>query len=294
MGAAQRRVVSVVFADLVDFTALSERLDAEDVAHIQDSWFALAGDVITAAGGEVEKFIGDAVMAIFGAGQADDSDPVRAVRAALAVAGDTLRLERSLGLEPGTVRARLGVNTGEVVVTRGPAGWRVTGDVVNTAARLQAAARPGQVLLGPETAFGVAHAFVLEEHGDIPLKGKAQPVTAWRVASERSELRRGLSLHGLRAPLLGREHELAALDDLLRDPADRTTTVVLLAPPGVGKSRLAEEFAGRAHSAGHPTWRVALGDEPDRGYAVVATMLRAAGRTLWGVGDPGPGAAAAR
>src|SRR5687767_5156810 len=88
MGAAERRVVSVVFADLVDFTALSERLDAEDVAHIQDSWFALAAEAVTAAGGEVEKFIGDAVMATFGAAQADDTDPVRAVRAALAIAGD--------------------------------------------------------------------------------------------------------------------------------------------------------------------------------------------------------------
>ncbi len=293
MGAAERRVVSVVFADLVDFTALSERLDAEDVAHIQDSWFALAAEAVTAAGGEVEKFIGDAVMATFGAAQADDTDPVRAVRAALAIAGDTVRLERSLGLQPGTVQVRLGVNTGEVVVTRSPAGWRVTGDVVNTAARLQAQAPPGQVLLGPETAFGVAHAFVVEEHGHIPLKGKARPVTAWRVAAERAEVRRGLSLHGLRAPLLGREEELAALERLLAESPEGSAAVVLLAPPGVGKSRLAEEFADVARAAGHPAWRVALGNEPERGYAVVAGLLRSAGEILWPDGDVERGAAAA-
>ena len=285
-------MVSVVFADLVDFTALSERLDAEDVAHIQDSWFALASDAVTAAGGEVEKFIGDAVMATFGAAQADDTDPVRAVRAALTIAGDTARLERGLGLEPGTVQVRLGVNTGEVVVTRSAAGRRVTGDVVNTAARLQAQAPPAQVLLGPETAFGVAHAFVLEEHGHLPLKGKARPVTAWRVVSERAEVRRGLSLHGLRAPLLGRADEVATLERLLSDSVQGGAAVVLLAPPGVGKSRLAEEFAGIARDAGHPAWQVAIGNEPDRGYAVVGRLLRAAGEVLWPDGDAGRGAAA--
>ena len=128
--------MSVVFADLADFTTLSERLDAEDVAHVQDSYFALATGSIATAGGQVEKYIGDAVMATFGAGHADDTDPVRAVRAALGIAGRTALLEQGLGLPAGTLKVRVGVNTGEVVVTHLSGGSRVTGDTVNTAARL--------------------------------------------------------------------------------------------------------------------------------------------------------------
>ena len=293
MGTAERRVVSVVFADLADFTGLSERLDAEDVAFIQDSWFALAAEAIADAGGSVEKFIGDAVMATFGAASADDTDPVRAVRGALTIARETARLEGRLGLPPGTVRVRVGVNTGEVVVTRSAGGSRVTGDVVNTAARLQAEAPPGSLLLGPETAFGVAHVFLLEEHGALVLKGKAAPVTAWRVVQERAEPRRGLSLHGLRSPLVGRADELAAFDDLLAEAELHPGVVLLLAPPGVGKSRLVEEFCAGAAATGHPSWRVRLGDETDRGYGAVARLLRGAGSTLWPDGDVAGGTAAA-
>ncbi|WNB87140.1 adenylate/guanylate cyclase domain-containing protein [Cellulomonas sp. ATA003] len=229
-GATGRRVVSVVFADLAGFTALSERLDAEDVAGIQDAWFARATDAVVAHGGQVEKFIGDAVMATFGTDHADDTDPVRAVRAATRLVRDTARLEHDLGFDAdaarGGLRVCVGVNTGEVVVTRAPDGWRVTGDAVNTAARLQSAADPGQVLLGPETAFGVAHRFVLEDHGELHLKGKAEPLRTWRVLHERSEPRRGLGQHGLHAPLLGRADELAVLHDALAVATSPT------APPG--------------------------------------------------------------
>ena len=277
--------MSVVFADLADFTTLSEQLDAEDVAQIQDEYFALAAEAVATHGGQVEKYIGDAVMATFGAGHADDSDPVRAVRAGLAIAGRTAELADGLGLPPGTVRVRVGVNTGEVVVTRRGQESRVTGDTVNTAARLQAEAPPGQVLLGPETAFGVAHAFLLEEHGQLALKGKARPVTAWRVVQERPEIRRGLSMHGLRAPLLGREEESAALDALLDGAAAAARALLVVAPPGAGKSRLVEDFCDRARAAGHVSRVVRLGEEPDRGYACVARLLSAAGRGAWADGD---------
>ena len=288
MSTAERRVVSVLFADLVDFTPLSERLDAEDVAHIQETYFALTAQAVADQGGHVEKYIGDAVMATFGTTHHDDSDPVGAVRAALAICAGTEHLERGLGLDPGTLRVRVGVNTGEVVVTRDDAGWRVTGDTVNVAARLQSAASPGQALLGPETAFGVAYRFELADLGPLALKGKAQPVRAWRVLQERPKPRRGLSMHGLQAPLLGRQEPLAALEQLLEASPTGSASVLVLAPPGVGKSRLVEEFLAAAATRGHPSWQVRLADELERGYASIARLLRGALEELCGGGEVAP------
>lgn len=278
MSTTERRVVSVVFADLVGFTALSEQLDAEDVARIQDGWFAIAQDAIALHAGQVEKFIGDAVMATFGISGADDTDVERAVRAALQVVAGTAALEERLLLAPGTVQVRVGVDTGEVVVTRDGQGWRVTGDTVNTAARLQAAAEPGQVLLGPGTAFGVAHAFVVEPQGDVALKGKSRPLRTWRVVRARDVRQRGLGIHGLHAPLLGRDAELDVLESaLVRAAAGESVALLVVAPPGVGKSRLVEELCARWLARGHPFWRVRLGDESDRDYGAVARLLEGAG-----------------
>ena len=271
--------MSVVFADLVGFTALSEDLDAEDVARIQDGWFDAARGAVAHQNGQVEKFIGDAVMATFGTVHADDTDPVRAVRAARGMLVATGRLEADLGLRPGTLRLRVGVNTGEVVVTRaGGEGWRVTGDTVNTASRLQSSAEPGQVLLGPETAFGVAHAFVLRPADRLELRGKAEPTPTWEVVEERTRMRRGLGDHGMHAPLLGRAAELAELADALAAARTETGAVVaLVAPPGVGKSRLVEELLAGPDGAGTAPRRVLLGDEPHRGYPAVASLLTDAG-----------------
>jgi len=265
-----RRVVTVVFADLVDFTVLSERLDAEDVARVQDVYFAAAARAVSDAGGRLEKFIGDAVVATFGTPSAADDDAERAVRAARLVAAAGREVEQSLGLEPGTVRVRVGVNTGEVVVS-GPDG-RVTGDTVNTAARLQAAAEPDSVLLGPETAFAVAHAVVLEAAGDLALKGKAAPVAAWRVVGDRTAPARGLGQHGLGAPVLGRSAEIAlVLEHLARASRTGSEGVLVVAPPGVGKTRLAAEVA--AAVPGHPTWTARLTEVPGAGYQAVAALL---------------------
>lgn len=279
MGTTDRRVVSVVFADVADFTALSERLDAEDVARIQDGYFTMAEGVVAAHGGVVEKFVGDAVMATFGASNADDSDVEHAVQAGLALVHGTVELEDRLGLPAGTVAVRVGINTGEVVVTRAASTWRITGDAVNTAARLQAAARPGQVLLGPETAFGVAHAFHVEPAGELQLKGKAHPVPTFRVAGLRPERRRGLSMHGLRAPMLGRERELAWLTEVVGQAlaGQGPGAVAVVAPPGVGKSRLLEELCASESENGNRSSWVRLGDETERGYQAVARLLEGAG-----------------
>lgn len=281
MSTTERRVVSVVFADLADFTALSESLDPEDVARIQDHYFARAAGVVAEHGGQVEKFIGDAVMATFGAARARDDDAVQAVRSAAALVAAVAESEGDLGVPAGTLRLRVGVETGEVVVTRDEHGWRVTGDTVNTAARLQAAAGAGEVLLGPEAAFGVAHAFVVQAVGAVRLKGKAEAVPTWRVVEERPDAVRGLSLHGLHAPLLGRTDDLARIEEAVRrGGAGGPATLLVVAPPGVGKTRLVDEAVRRSAHAGRPWWTVRLAAEADRGYGAVARLLAPAVASL--------------
>ncbi|WP_199424162.1 adenylate/guanylate cyclase domain-containing protein [Actinotalea solisilvae] len=289
MATTERRVVSVVFCDVVDFTGMSEALDPEDVAGIQEAYFERAARVVAEHDGHVEKFIGDAVMATFGTLRTDDDDPVRAARAGLALVEAASAAEDELGLERGTLRVRVGVDTGNVVVTRDDDGWRVTGDTVNTAARLQAAAAPGEVLLGPETAFGAAHVLVVEPGATLTLKGKAAPLPTWRVVAPRPERVRGLGLHGLRAPLLGREAPLAELEAHLERAgvARADDAVLLVAPPGVGKTRLVAELAARAAAARHATWTVQLGVQPDRGYGALVPLLEAAVASLVGTGAEG-------
>src|SRR5262245_16948175 len=156
-GTMERRIVTVLFADLVGFTSLSERLDPEDVASVQDAYFAAVRAVVGRYRGVLEKFIGDAAMAVFGVPAAHDDDAERAVRAGLGLIAAVERLGAEVGLDPGDLRLRVGVNTGEVVHAHaGPDMGRVTGDTVNTAARFQAAAEPQQVLVGETTALAVA------------------------------------------------------------------------------------------------------------------------------------------
>ncbi|HSK92933.1 MAG TPA: adenylate/guanylate cyclase domain-containing protein [Candidatus Angelobacter sp.] len=248
----ERRIVSVLFADLVGFTPLSERLDAEDVAAIQDAYFSATRDTIARYGGVVEKFIGDAVMAVFGAPLARDDDAERAVRAGLALIGAVEQLNARLGLEPGSLELRVGVNTGEVVhATSGADAGRVTGDTVNTAARLQAAARPGSVLLGELTALSGADAIEMGEPLPIELKGKAEPVRAREATGLRPHPSREEALGSLRAATLGRDAELARLHETIAmvGVERRAGRVVVIAPPGVGKSRLLAELATTTEAA---------------------------------------------
>ncbi|MFC5063502.1 adenylate/guanylate cyclase domain-containing protein [Actinomycetospora atypica] len=266
---SERRLVHVLFVDLVGFTSLVEQLDAEDVAVLQEHYFSQVAGLVAAGGGQVEKYIGDAVLATFGLPVLGPDDGVGAVRAGLAVIESMTRVEAELGLPAGTLRVRVGVHTGEVVVTWAPDGsWRLSGDVVNTAARLQSVAAPGTVAVGPDTALAVGEAFVVEPLGEVALKGRAERVAAYRVVP------RPAGAGGRVARFRDAAADLALLAEAHRGArgAERLT---VLAPPGVGRTRLVEEFRARTAA---PVWLARVRrDEP--GYAPVAALLTEAGVT---------------
>jgi class 3 adenylate cyclase/tetratricopeptide (TPR) repeat protein len=235
----ERRVVTALFADLAGFTTLGDSLDPEDLRSVQDAYFAAARETIERYGGLLEKFIGDAVVALFGVPRSHDDDAERAVRAGLALVGAIQQLGAAVGLEPDALRLRVGINTGEVLTgEEGPERGAATGDTVNVAARLQAAAVPGTVLVGEETALAAEAAIELGEPQALELKGKSSVVRARRAITPRPEPSREQAMGSLRAPLLGRSVEL----DALRAATGRCLVV---APPGTGKTRLVEEFARR-------------------------------------------------
>jgi class 3 adenylate cyclase/tetratricopeptide (TPR) repeat protein len=235
---AERRVVTVLFADMVGFTALSEGRDAEAVRELLTQYFDLARQVIDRYGGTIEKFIGDAVMAVWGAPVAHEDDAERGVRAAM----ELVDAVRDLG--PG-MQARAGVLTGEAAVTLGAVGQgMVAGDLVNTASRLQSVAAPGTVLVGEATQRAASSAIAFEPAGERTLKGKELPVAAWvalRVVSKRKGLGRS---DRLEAPFVGREAELRLLKDLFHATAreERARLVSITGQAGIGKTRLAWEF----------------------------------------------------
>jgi class 3 adenylate cyclase len=238
--AVERRVVTILFCDLVGFTSLSEELDAEDVTLVQDAYFDAVRETVARHGGQLEKFVGDAAMAVFGAPRVRDDDAERAVRAGLALVAAVQRVGAGLGLAPGALRLRVGVTSGETVYGEASAErGAVTGDVVNVAARLQAAGEPETVTVGEATALAVADAIELERLPPFELKGKAELVPAWRAVGVHAERSRERALGGLRAPTLGRDDEVAHLRSLLGS----TARVTVVAPPGVGKTRLLDELA---------------------------------------------------
>lgn len=278
-GSIERRIVTILFADLVGFTSLSERLDAEDVSTVQNGYFSAVRETIARYSGQLEKFIGDAAMAVFGIPRTRDDDAERAVRAALALVGAIEQLGPRLGLEATDLRLRVGVNTGEVVLAQDASGaWRVTGDAVNVAARFQAAAPPGGVVLGETTCLAVADAVDIEPMGTLELKGKAEAVRAWAARGVRPSPSREHAMGELRAPTLGREAELSALTEA----ADRVAGAgserwLVVAPPGVGKSRLLEEFARRAAvQDAVEVWRARLRPDVLSPYEPVAQVFASA------------------
>ncbi|MGI8974585.1 MAG: ATP-binding protein [Gaiella sp.] len=240
---AERRLVSVLFADLVGYTALSEGRDFEDVRELQTRYFDAARTVIERYGGTVEKFIGDAVMALWGAPVAREDDAERAVRAAL----DLVDAVAALADEKGTrdLRLRAGVLTGEAAVALGAEGQgMVTGDLVNTASRIQGAAAPGTVLVGDSTRRASEAAIAYADAGARELKGKSEPVPLWqalRVAAQRGGEGRSV---GLESPFVGRAPELRLVKDVFHTAADasRARLVSVVGVAGIGKSRLSWEF----------------------------------------------------
>jgi class 3 adenylate cyclase len=235
----ERRVCSVLFCDLVGFTPVAESRDPEVVRELLSEYFGLARGVVDRYGGVVEKFIGDAVMAVWGTPVAAEGDTERAVRAALelvaAVAGLGERA-RVAGLA-----ARAGVVTGEVAVAIGAVGeGMVAGDAVNTAARVQVVAGPGQVLADGRTRRLAGAGVGFDDAGEHGLKGKAQRVRLWRATRVLAGVGGSQRVDGLEAPLTGRDAELRTIKELFHAAAERRVPrlVLVSGPAGVGKSRL--------------------------------------------------------
>jgi class 3 adenylate cyclase/predicted ATPase len=237
------RVTSVLFADLVGFTPLSESRDPEEVRELLSRYFTECRTVIGRYGGTVEKFIGDAVMAVWGVPSAHEDDAERAVRAGLELVQAIAGVGDDAGA-PG-LAMRVGVVTGEVAVTVGAtAEGMVAGDAVNTASRVQSVARPGQVWVDETTRELTSAAITYDDAGEHALKGKATPARLWRAGAVVAEVGGGQRVDGLEAPLTGRFRELRLLKELFHATEEslRPRLVVLDAGPGMGKSRLAWEF----------------------------------------------------
>ena len=292
-----RKTVTVVFCDVTGSTALGERLDAEALRRVMMRYFATMTQAIERHGGTVEKFIGDAVMAVFGIPTAHEDDAIRAVRAADDMREGLRLLNKELERDHGaTLECRIGVNTGEVVA--GDTSTRqalITGDTVNVAARLEQGAPPGEVLIAETTARLVRDAAVLEAVEPLELKGKAEPVAAHRLVAVHAGA--AGTARRMDSPLVGRTRQLAQLRQAFEEVvADRVCHLfTVLGPAGVGKSRLVQEalaelgddamvLRGRCLSYGEGItyWplievvRDALGgggvDETDLGAAIAALI----------------------
>lgn len=239
----ERRVITVFFSDLVGFTERSEELDPEDVRALLGRYYGLVRETLEAHGGVVDKFIGDAVLGVFGAPVAHEDDPERAVRAALAI--------REWALAQPDIDVRMGINTGTALVAleQTTAGMgMVAGDAVNTAARIQSAAATNGVLVGETTHRATRHVFDYEERPSIDAKGKSAPVRVW----EPREARVSIGERALGdAPLVGRERELAllraAFDSARAELEPRLVTLVGV--PGIGKTRLVRELERSVRAA---------------------------------------------
>jgi class 3 adenylate cyclase len=273
-----RKTVTVLFADVVDSTGLGERLDPERVRTLMSRYFELVREALERHGASVEKFIGDAVMAVFGIPYLHEDDALRAVRAALDLAPALSKLEDA-DASGARIQVRVGLNTGMVVAGDPSSGQNlVTGDAVNVAARLQQSAEPGEILIGEETYNLVRHAVGVDEPRPLELKGKSGTVEARRVRAitdgTEAVARRA------RSPLVGRKRQLRQLNQALEAcTEDRTCELfTVLGTAGVGKSRLVDEFV-----AGLTDVRVAFGRCLPYGEGITFWPLTEALRSLAGV-----------
>ena len=236
--AAERRLVSVLFADLVGFTTLSESRDAEEVRELLSAYFDTCRSLIERYGGTVEKFIGDAVMAVWGTPTAQEDDAERAVRAALDLVVAVPELDPAL-------KARAGVVTGEAAVTLGAEGQgMVAGDLVNTASRVQSVAEPGTALVSESTKRATEAAIAYEVAGSFELKGKTEPMPLYRALRVTAGRGGALKSHGLEPPFLGRDRELRLVKELFHASGEegKAHLVSVVGIAGLGKSRVGWEF----------------------------------------------------
>jgi class 3 adenylate cyclase/tetratricopeptide (TPR) repeat protein len=308
-----RKTVTVLFIDAVSSTALGEEIDPESLRAVMTRYFDVMRQAIESHGGAIEKFIGDAVMAVFGVPTVHEDDAMRACRAAVEINRRLTELEPQMRAERGVaIEWRMGINTGPVVTGDLAFGQRiVTGDPVNVAARLEAAAGPDEIFIGAETHGLVRYAVSVEPVGPLNLKGKSRPVPAWRLLAVK-EVPRPRS-RPQDAPLVGRERPMQMLYKAFREAVDERTChlFTVLGVAGVGKSRLVDEFVaglgdrtavatGRclAYGSGITYWpvaealrsgivsaEVADADQPELGLATLLAAEPDADRLIAAVGS---------
>ena len=251
----ERRRVTVLFADLVGYTAMSERMDPEHVRAVSDRALRRLAEEVRRHGGVIDKYIGDNVMALFGAPVAHEDDPERAVRAGLAMQAAMSELNAELGATYEVeLRLRVGVNTGELVAGRVGGAYTVSGDAANVAARLQSASRPGAVTVGEATMRATEHAIGYRELEPMALKGKAKAVGAWEAEAALDQPAGRAAARRLLGPFVGRDEELALLGTVLRrvERDGRAQMVTIAGEAGVGKSRLLRELVEGLQRADRP------------------------------------------
>jgi predicted ATPase/class 3 adenylate cyclase len=244
----------VLFADVVGFTSLAEQLDPEELRSLMMGCFQTLAEELRYYEGFIEKFIGDAILAVFGAPVAHEDDPERAVRAALGMQARLQQLRTGAdGSTGGALTMRIGINTGLVVAGTVGEGkdYGVVGDTVNVAARLQQTGAPGKVTVSEETYRLIRKVFECRPLGTVPLKGKVEPIQAFEVLGSKRERLSTIETELLEAPLIGREEELRQLMELFaRAQKGRTQVVSLVGEAGIGKSRLLAEFLRRLEAEG--------------------------------------------
>ncbi len=286
----ERRQVSVLFADLSGYTGYAEHTDPEAVKQLLDRTLRKLGEDVTRFGGSVDKYIGDNVMAVFGAPVAHEDDPERAVRAGLAMQETMERLnEKHAPQSEVNFMLRVGINTGEVLAGRMGEGYTVIGDTVNVAARLQAAARPGTVTVGRSTHRATRGQIDYTELEPLSLKGKSEPVPAWEAKAPLAEGPEHRAEPRTAAPLIGRSEE----SGLLLRLAERVSTeqrphlVTVIGQAGVGKSRLLREFRSSL-GALRPAPRLLTGECPPYGTSISYWALGEVIRAEFGIkgGEP--------
>jgi adenylate cyclase len=246
-GEAERRLVTVMFADMSGFTAMSEKLDPEEVQDLMNNFFQALAGCVHRYGGTVDKFLGDGIMALFGAPFAHEDDPERAVASALEMRESLRALNDRFAIRlPRAVTIHIGINTGVVIAGRvgdqNRSDYTVLGDPVNVAARLEDKSEDGQILVAKDTFELTKHAFSFKELESVRVKGKGEPVQVWEVRGRRARRQNRRDLSGLRARMIGRDDDLQKLNDAIaRLEAGSGGVVAVSGAAGVGKTRLMEE-----------------------------------------------------